>query len=143
MKSPAQIIAKILQESGVGSDVKGEDWFVYVSSLPHGEGVPLRALAVTDTIGRTDGRVMTTGEVIEHPGIQIRVRGLDYDETHAKIREAQSVMDGLLNRVVAFPGGETRIVHAASRSSTLGVMGWDETGQAYHLSINYTVTVNN
>lgn len=142
MKSPARIIAKILQDSGTAATDQMADWFPYVSSLPDKPGVvPVRAMAVTDTVGLTDGRIMATGEYIEHPGIQIRIRGTGYSDTYAKIQEAQAVMDSLMNHTVTFDDGESRTVCSASRTSTLGIMGYDSTGTQYHLSINYKLTL--
>lgn len=55
-----------------------QKWPVYIGRLPHGPDAKVAAVAITDTSGRTQDRIMRTGEVVRHPGVQIRTRGPSY-----------------------------------------------------------------
>jgi hypothetical protein len=46
---------------------------------------------VFNTAGVPDGRLMPTGEIAQHDGIQIRVRGLKSTDTFAKANEIWTV----------------------------------------------------
>ncbi len=46
-------------------------WPIYYESMPDETD---NAIAVYSTVGRPDGRLQRSGETIEHPGIQVKVR---------------------------------------------------------------------
>lgn len=70
--SPAQIVAQLLIDLGIGSvPGSGLAWPVYDSSLPD---EPDSAICVYDTTGIMDARMASSGEWNEHHGINIRLR---------------------------------------------------------------------
>lgn len=146
MVPPSTLFTQILQEENLASTDPAADWFPFLAFLPEGTPAKDRAISVTDYSGLPDGRILRTGEVIEHPGIQIRVRSRRYEEGYSKIKAIQTTMDAILRRLVQIKDDkgdvlETWLVVSASRTSGIMPMGYDPKGKTYHLSINYTVTV--
>ncbi len=77
--SPAEVIRQMLLTSAlVTAPAAKADWPCYVSNMPDGDGVKNEAVAVYDTNPLVDGREMRTGEVIEHFGVQVKVRSTEY-----------------------------------------------------------------
>src|SRR5678816_1809962 len=89
----ANIIRQLMLETSLG----GTDWPVFVGYLPD---LPDNAICVYDTAGRLDGRIMRTGEQIEHAGIQTRVRGLNYLAVQAKALAIADMFDVQFNSEV-------------------------------------------
>ena len=87
MVPPSSIIRDWLIQNQLGS--QDGDWKVFVSYLPED---PARAIAVYDTTPKDDGRI-STGERIQHPGVEILVRGSAYLETFMKMYTIASGLD--------------------------------------------------
>lgn len=140
MKPPADIIRQLLIDLGLGAAVG--DWTTYVSFLPSD---PEKALCVYDTVGRIDGRLMQTGEQIEHPGIQIRVRGADYVTTWEKAKAIALALDAVNQNLVSISSDETYTINNVSRSGPVIPLGMEVEGTArhYHFTINAVLTITN
>jgi len=136
--SPADVIRQLLLDLDLGTD-EG-DWTVFVSFLPD---VPDIALCVYDTSGKMDGRIMKTGEQIEHPGIQIMVRGTDHPTTWQKAKDITDSLDQVRRSLVALDSESSYILHNVSRSGAIVPLGVETEGsKRRHLfSINATVTI--
>lgn len=95
----ADVIRWLLIQEGLGTDpASNADWPVYCNRELDNPG---RCITVYDTEGTSDGRAMATGRLLEHPGIQVRVRAEDGRTGRAKIdavREAlaEAVYDELV-----------------------------------------------
>lgn len=139
MSTPADVVRQILLDAAIGS-VNGA-WPIFVSFLPQ---TPDSAICVYDTAGRLDGRLMTTGKVIEHPGIQVLVRGLDYPATWTKIDDLVLLLDGISNSSVALASDEVYSVQNISRTGAVIPVGVDETdGRRRNLfTANYIMTLS-
>lgn len=140
MKSPAQVIRKMLLDLAVVSAHTASEWATFVSFLPE---KPDKAICVYDSQGSQDGRIQKTGERVDHPGIQVMVRGTDYEETYEKANTVATTLDAQKNVSVAFPDPETYTVHNVSRSSTVLSLGMEEYGskRLFYFSINAVVTL--
>jgi hypothetical protein len=67
--SPADVLRHWLVEQGFGTlPTSNQSWPLFVASLPISI---VAAACVYNTTGILDGRLMRSGTVIEHPGIQI------------------------------------------------------------------------
>jgi hypothetical protein len=141
----AKAIRQILIEEHFVSDDSTANWYCTISYLPDGQGVRDNIVTITDTEGSKDGRIMRTGEVIIHPGFQIRVRCTDYNLGYSKILAIGCFLDTLVNRIVSISDGgdkiETLKVTAVSKQSGIMPMGLESAGRRYHFSLNYTGTV--
>lgn len=64
---------------------------------------PDDCVTITETTGKRDGRVMSTGEVIEHPGIQVEVRSADHNTGFLKAMQLATYCDeSIYNSVITF-----------------------------------------
>jgi len=139
MSSPADVIYQLLIDLGLGSS-SGE-WPVFVGFLPDS---PDEAICVYDTAGMSDGRYLATGYRVEHPGIQIRVRGKDYQTTFEKVQSIAETLDLQSRIVVVLSSEEAYSVINVSRTGTILPLGIDEaTGRrCHHFSLNAVLTLS-
>jgi len=140
MSSPAEIIRQLLLDLDLGGEVAGS-WPVFVSFLP---GTPDSALCVYDTAGKQDGRIMSTGDQVIHPGIQIMVRGFVYPEARAKAESIAAALDAQQRSEVVMESDASYILHNVSRTGDIIPLGVEQEGdRRRHLfSINAVVTIN-
>ena len=97
--APAVLLRDSLISAGLGVlPSAGGSWPVYVSNLPDD---PRQALCVYDTTSATDGRYQTTGEVVTHPGFQIRIRAASYADGWAKAAAVCNHLDSVQNESVS------------------------------------------
>jgi len=136
---PALIIARYLTGnfSSITIPTNLQDWPLYVGYMP--DDTRRNAGAVYDTVGLLDGRIMRTGEVIEHPGIQIKVRSLGYETGYQKAREVVVYLDALINELVTIQQ-KNFMIKNASRSSMIASLGLDEKNN-HNFTVNYTTTI--
>lgn len=142
MKAPADIVYQLLIDQTLGTDPVAEGvWPVFVGFLPD---APDEALCVYDTEGKPDGRLMTNGEQIEHPGIQIRARGKSYPDTYVKLRTIADTLAGLANVEVSLESDEVYTIQNLSRQGTILALGLDEEGgrRTYHFTLNFLLTLS-
>lgn len=141
MSSPAEVIHQLLidLDLGVFSGDSG-DWQAFVSFLPE---EPHDAICVFDTAGVLDGRVMATGEKIVHPGIQIRIRGIDYRQTYKQAHDIALALDIQRRISVAVSSAGIYVVHNISRTSDIVPLGVEMVGdlRRYNFTINAIVTL--
>src|SRR5688572_13398595 len=77
LHSPGEVVAYLLVELGLGATptnppASPATWPVYAEGEPD---TPDNCITVYTTAGRSDGRSMIDGELFEHYGVQIRIRG--------------------------------------------------------------------
>lgn len=126
------------------------DWPAYVDHLPDDPEetdtpvpVPDSAVCVYTTTALGDGRYMRTGERVEHPGFQVRVRSRSRASALAKANAIASKLD-TVKRATVVVGGSTYRLDAAHRQGGVIPMG-QEPGdrRRWHFSVNGTATVSN
>ena len=123
------------------NDDEGKDWRCFVNFLPDDKTVKTRAVCLTDTPPFPDGRLMGTGEVIEHPGVQILVRAEDYGNCYRKLHEIATWLSTVKMLPVVIPNDGTYTLVSITRTSSFGNMGYDDV-RRYHMSLNVTLTVD-
>ena len=80
--SPAEVIARLLQDTGIGTDPSDNgEWPIYTDSSPN---TPDNLIAIQDGGGRLQGRSMITGEKYEQKGITVLVRGATSPQSFTK-----------------------------------------------------------
>lgn len=134
MRSVADILYHFVQE-------ESQDFgLMYVAVLPE---TPDETVGFFDTAGRLDGRMMRTGEQIEHYGVQIQVRGRVYLDTYDRAKDLALLLDGIIKQTVAINSDEIYTLHNVSRSGAVIPVGIETVGsRRRHLfTINMTVTV--
>ncbi len=141
MVSPADILRQVLVDLGHAADI-GSAWPAYVSFLPD---LPHEAVCVYDTAGRPDGRLMVGGTRIEHQGIQIRVRGLNYPTTWLKANQIALALDTMGQVLALVEDDGAYVIHDVSRTGAILPVGFDEQEKRrrYYFTINAVVTIPN
>jgi len=119
--SPAQILAKYLTDQSIFSATLSNDWALFVGHLPQ---KPSRAGALFDVPGSIDGRYMGTGEVKEHPGVSLQVRGKDSDYKVGKDKlDATLASIQALDSVSISIGGDSYLIENMSRIAAVSALG--------------------
>ena len=144
MNPNADIIRALIIGAGLGS--ASGSWPVFVGFLPDR---PDNAILVMDTAGKLDGRIMRTGEQIAKPGIQVRLRSLDYAVAQLKAKQIALMLDSQMRSEVSLDGMAPAdldgiyTIHNISRSGDILPMGVEEGDRPrHHFSVNAMVTVS-
>lgn len=129
-KSPAEVLrAAILAQQPA-------EWPVYATSMPD---KPDQLIVVYDTTPKTFGRYMSTGETVEHPGVQIRVRAATYLLGYQKAKSIARFLDAIARSAIAMDDGYVYTIQAASHRGVIA-MGQEEGTRRDHFSINATLS---
>jgi hypothetical protein len=144
MHSPADIIYQLLLDLNLGTE--DGDWKMFVGFLPDLSPTQAsdNAIAVYDTAGKFDGRLMYSGHQVEHPGVQIRVVGPVYPDTWEKVNAIALALDGVGKVSVAVSSEEAYVVANVSRSGSIIPMGMEEEGdrRRHNFTINAMLTLS-
>lgn len=115
MSSAAIILHKALENAAFFGTEAGFDGFVgFFPDQPH------KALCVFDVDPRDDGRLMRTGRRVQHPGILVQVRALEYQEGYKKAHSIALFFDRWRNATVTIGTGPTAENHQIQNISRLG-----------------------
>lgn len=121
--SPARIIAQLLVALSQGAaPADSAAWPVYYAREPD---TPDSVITVYNTAGRRNGRFMVGGEVQEHPGVQVRVRGADHQDGYTKAKAIATALDESVSYAGVSVGGTSYRIHAVSRTSDVLDLGKD------------------
>ncbi len=137
VSSAAQIIYQLLLDLVLAEESDGS-WPVFISFMPN---LPHVMLAVYDTAGIADGRIMD-GPKIEHHGVQVIVRDSLYLDGWRKAQAIADAFDNQLRKIVDVESDTTYTIQNISRQGTIIPAGVDEEdGQRRHyFTINAAVT---
>lgn len=139
LTSPAIILHQVLLDLSLGTNDPAL-WPVFVSFLPE---LPDQAICMYDTAGTLDGRLMSTGERIDHFGIMIRVRSQLYPVAWEKVNEIALALDSVKRLSVAVSSEEFYVLHNVSRSGSIMSLGVEDEGsrRRYDFTLNAVVTI--
>lgn len=88
---PSDIFRQLLVDLGLGTLPEDDGaWPIFDQAEPES---PDNCITIFDTEGRTHGRIMATGQLVEHYGIQIRVRSNRRNDGKAKVRAIEYAVD--------------------------------------------------
>lgn len=137
MSSPADIIYALLEDLDVP---QSGTWQMFVGFLPD---FPDNAICIYDAEGTMDGRIMSSGERIIHPGVQIMVRSLGYREGWDKAEAIALLLDEQQKVSVAVESDGTYILDCVSRTSPVVSVGMEQINDRRRngFTINMTITV--
>lgn len=130
INSPAEILKELLLSNS-------DEWDSFISSMPDS---PDNCVAIYDTAGTLDGRVMKTGEVDGHYGIQIKVRSLNYEDGWQKLNEMVNNLDLATVPLEIVVGETTYIIQNGSRTSPIVPIGNDEKRRSL-FTVNYLMAI--
>lgn len=121
--SSADILRYYLISQGLGSlPIDDKVWPIYVNQIPD---VTDNMILLTDIEGHQDGRNLRTGKKIEHPGIQILVRGIDQPTGFKKTSAIANAVDTCLRQTVITPDG-SYLIQAITRKGGLIPLGMEQ-----------------
>lgn len=142
--SPAAILQDFLILNNVFGDPAGSGppaWPIYVNNLPDRAGVPDNVVGIFDTEGVKDGRIMRTGEIIKHYGVQIRVRSIKNTDGWTKVEAAGAILSTLMQQLASC-NGNTYLIWNISQTSPNLYLGLEEgTKRRSLFSINFLCTI--
>lgn len=120
----SQIIAQYLRDEDIGTDpLNHEEWPVFVNFEPDR---PDNCITVYKTAGGTrDGRMPKIGVVLDHPGIQVRIRSQFFPIGDAKAEEVKAALDRIQRTQVTIEE-ETYQMQSFTRTSPVVPIGRDE-----------------
>jgi len=100
--------------------------------------------SVFDTAGRLDGRLMESGKVIEHYGIQIQVRGKVYLSTFQRALDIADFLDATKKESVAIGSDEVYTIWNVSRTGAIVPVGIEtvDDRRRHLFTLNYVITVS-
>lgn len=138
--TPAQVIRQLLIDLAVGTDITdAAAWPIYGSLHPD---TPDNSIAVTDTPGRVNGRSQIDGEVTEHHGVQVRIRGITHEVGYVRANLIKNAIDKESTRAQVVIGTSTYTVHAITRVGDVIAMGPESPSSRRRLfSINAVVAL--
>lgn len=136
MESPAShILRQCFIDLDLGTIPQARSyWPISVSSMPNDGD---QAIAIFDVQGRIDAKLMRTGEVIEHPGVMIHVRDIDFLRGADKVFALTTAMDqAIIRRQVTIDDSGTYLVQSVHRPTTSIFLGEEPERQRNLWSIN-------
>lgn len=137
--SPGQIIQRLLIDLGHGTEVAdADDWPVYYGNLPD---APDQAILVSDTEMIKDARMMYSGEVAQHDGFQVLVRGKSVDDGYTKAKQILIAFDQDVYQTDVEIGGSTYSIQSINRTSDVMHLGVEQGTRRRLYSVNAAMAV--
>lgn len=144
-QGPADILRWLVIQLAQGTDPTQnpqQAWPVYCGNEPDS---PDNVITTYDTAGHVQGRLQITGEQVEYPGCQIRVRATDYVTGWQQINGIKIALDEqVAHTIVDIPNTTNQYdVIAVNRTSGVLAIGKDVAqGNKRHLfTLNVTLSV--
>jgi len=144
--SPADVIRCLLIDLGHGTTPSASSaWPIYVSIEPD---TPDSVITVYDTSGVLHGRSQISGEMFEHPGIQIRIRSPEHPAGYRKADSIKEALDksikytGVTVEDQVGTGSGNYLVYSVSRKGSVNDLGRDTAASKRHVfTINATIAL--
>lgn len=135
--TPADILLARIEALPVAIVGTAVGWPVTVNRMPEDGD---KRVAVNDTTPMPDGRLMA-GTVIEHPGIQIRVRGTVDRDVYKMATKLALALDEIKRNEVTMPDTRVFRIDNASRKGGIMRLGPEPGTNRYSYSVNATLTI--
>ncbi len=141
--SPARILAQYIRDelATMTNPTDNDVWPLYVGSLSDSKNVKTEAGALYDPAGVIDGKLMN-GEVIQHPGIQLRIRSQSYQTGWSKAESVALDLDEVYRDTVVV-NGNTYLIQNISRTSQVIALGQEmkTSKRRYIFTVNFLMTL--
>jgi len=138
---PAEVLRAALTDAGVVDAPALQDgghWPCFVNYMPD---TPSRVVAIYDTTGILEGRVMRTGATVRHPGWQIRVRADDYPSLWARVSLIQTALDAIRNTGVVVDGSRRTMAAVTQTGDALDLGQEPNALGRNNATLNGTMTI--
>lgn len=137
---PADILAQVLINNGLGSDPTGTGAWPIRSAMEVSS--PDNVITVYDTAGRQHGRTQPDGEIQEHYGIQVRVRATDPTTGRRKANDIRVFLSETLYNATVTIGTAQYVVHDSNGLGPVLSLGKDVSNTKRSLfTVNGTVPI--
>lgn len=146
---PSIVIRAMLALDGIVSIPKdGDDWPAYVSQMPDGPNLKPDLVALYDTMGIKEGKLMRAtaepvvldthvGKVIEAFGMQVKVRGVDYKTCYNKIQAIALNLDQIWRFGIDI-GTYLYVVESITRGVVIPMGTETVPNRRHSFSVNFT-----
>jgi len=137
---PSVILAQYITDTvqlftAVDSSGAG-DWPLYINSMPD---VAVNCGCIYDIPGSLDGRIMRTGGVIQHFGIQLKTRATNHSDGWKQIENTAIELSKAHNETIIVDG-TTYEIQNISRTGTVIPLGQDEK-RKFTFVVSFRVTI--
>jgi len=133
--SPADILLRYLLDAGIASSASL--WEGFVGFQPD---LPDDVISIYDTTSIQDGRLMS-GETINHPGFQVRVRSNSRILAYRKVSDISSSFDAVLRTAVEMEGSNYTLQSIRQGAPIPLGLEQDRTPARHLFVLNGSVTV--
>ncbi len=142
LTSPASILAAYIIDGleDMSDGNSGGTWPLFISAMPDSVNVKEDCGAVYNTTGFKDGRLME-GQVIQHYGVQLKIRSEDHDTGWAKAEAIASSLDAVYNTLITKDEVEF-VLKNISRTSPVISLGLEVgTSRKNLFTVNFILTI--
>ena len=108
--------------------------------MPDGPQVETDATSIRDTAGILDGRFLRNGQVVQHFGLQLRLRANDYETGWTKIESVAIALDGIPAETEIIKNDTTYKILNMSRTTPVINLGLDDK-KRNSFTVNYLLTI--
>lgn len=131
--TPAEIILQYIRDSSLDSG-----WETFYAKMPP---EPINQIVVFDSMSQLDGKIMQTGQTVEHPGIQVRVRSLVYKDGWLKAQAILEYLSEMLREIIICSNPTTTYhVQSFTVVGSLMYIGQAEKQQGQNFTFNGTIS---
>ena len=141
--SPASILAEYIVTTLqlLTSPDLDEQWPCFISSMPD-DGVPDNCGTVYDVPGRLDGSMNRTGAVVQHYGVQIKIRSIDYNTGWRRIEDIALALDQMLDASVVRKDTNYIIYNAMRMTPVIPLGAEPGTKRRWLFTVTFTLTMD-
>ena len=141
--SPALILSEyIINTLGLMTNPTASGlWPLYTSYLPDSDDVESNAGAIIGKEGFLDGRLMKTGEVINHPGLQLKIRSLTNEIGYVKIESIGLGLDQVAGNNIIIDGSTFEILNIKKVTDIISLGLEEGTNRKYISTIDFLMTL--
>jgi len=140
--SPAVILRQYIKDVITLLQLPSGDaiWPAYIGSMPDGGSSPDNCICLYDVPGVKDGRLMD-GPSIDHFGVQLKVRALDYQTGWTHIIDICSGLDAIVNYEQEYDSAYYCIANVSKVGSVMALGNEEETKRRFLFTANFLITL--
>jgi len=117
-------------------------WPCFTASLPDSDELD-NVLCLYDDYLEKDGRIMSTGEVIVHYGLVIRLRSDTHPKGWLKANQIAERLDQIYNETITLGSATYFLIHNATRRTGVNSLGLESgTKRRFLFDTRYVITVS-
>jgi Bacteriophage minor capsid protein len=140
----SMVVRQLIINKGLGVDQTTDttdDWPVYNNYMPDAPGIKDNLITLTDTSGIKDGRIMRSGQTVIHPGIQVKIRAVDFNPGWVLMDAIGTMFDTIANVAVTV-NVHNYVIAAISRNGIFSLGRESEGKERSFIGMNILVTLN-